>query len=320
MSEWDALRSERPYVVLDEGSADLLAERMANRFHSIAQKLKGGSLTDGADGQPGSNSRVRNQWGGKGIIKYAPSSDEITAGISQQKSLLVWQSPDGLPHFVTIDVGRLANGYGAPASNGSIAPGLGGGGAGTFPNNGTLTTFLSYRATAQIVFGTPGAMQDPFYIDIGRGQRFSALVSYVAITAQAEPPPAGLFSGAVTYAAGSLAVYATLGIGFAPTLAPVIFSQYVDVVNAGTVAAVQAYTLPIPPRANFLLPVQSSNKSDTIRLIFLDAGGRAVSSTQDFATGAVTAPIALAEDYDAVILRNEGLVFANYRLIYQLSV
>lgn len=268
-----------------------------------------------------------NQFGGKAIIKFNPTADEITNGIRAQNSLFVWESPDKQPHFITVDVGRIVNGYGAPASNASTAPGTGGGGAGTFPTPsapGSPTTFLSYRATAQVVLGTPGTMQDPFYLDIGRGQRFSALASYVAVTAQAEPTPAGTpagaFSGGVTYVPGSLGVYATLGVGFAPSLAPVTFTQYIDVTNPGTATTGAAYTLPIPPRANFLLPLQSGDKGGTSRLIFLDAGGRVITTTQSFATGAIANPIALGEDYDAVIVRNEGAVFANYRLIYQLSV
>lgn len=289
--------------------------------------LSGGGA--GSAGGAGASSLVSppNSTGGKGVIKFNPTSDDILRGIRAQTTLFTWQSPDGQPHFVTVDLGRMANGYGAPASNGSIGPGLGGGGAGTFPTPqtgapGSATPFLSYRATGQIVLGTPGTMQDPFYLDIGRGQRFSALASYVAVTAEAEPPPAGLFSGVVTYDAGALGVYATLGIGFAPSLAPVVFTQYVDTTTPGTANAGLAFTLPIPARANFLLSVQSSNKADTMRLIFLDAGGRAVASTNSFTNGTQNSlePIPLAEDYDAVILRNEGGVDANYRLIYQLSV
>jgi hypothetical protein len=283
----------------------------------------GGGQKSGQDSSQGpSLASPPNSTGGKGIIKFNPTPEEITRGIRAQTTLFSWQSPDGQPHYVTIDFGRMANGFGAPASNGSIQPGLGGGGAGQFPqpNTGTITSFLSYRATAQITLGTPGTMQDVFYLDIGRGQRFSALASYVAFTAEAEPPPAGLFSGVVTYVAGALGVYATLGIGFAPSLAPLVFTQYIDVLNPGTGNAGAAFTLPIPPKANYILGLQSSNKSDTMRLLFEDIGGRVIASTNSFANGTLIVPIPLAEDYDAVIVRNEGGVDANYRLLYQISV
>ncbi len=267
-----------------------------------------------------------NSTGGKGIIKFNPTSDEILNGIRPQVSLLVWQSPDGQPHYVTIDVGRLAGGVGGPgndslASGQAIGTGIGGGTfpLGILPNN----NLLYYRACAQITLGAPGTMQDYFYVDINRGQRFTALASYVAITAQMDPPPTNgpLENPAVS---GSMGVYATCGPAIAPTLAPVLFTQYVDDIP-GPAPTPNGFVQIIPPRANTLLAlVTNTVTSEALLLKFLNNAGEPTFRVSLTSRG-IPQPIVIPQDiysvavtFDPVGLDLTG--FYDWRLVYQLSV
>jgi len=183
-------------------------------------------------------------------------------------------------------------------------------------------------------------MQDPFFIDINRGQRFTALASYVAVTAQMSGPPIDEQTGGVVtppgytlpYTSGSLAVYATLGASVAPSLAPVIYTQYVD--NARGVVAPGAgnYIRTIPPRANVLLPVISSDAVDLLQIGLFDNSGTFINVTAIPGTikgpmalaitdvNALLTPITLPADCYGILLASSSTRAPNYRLIYQLSV
>jgi hypothetical protein len=334
-SEFGILRDDTGMIVVNEAAADMFAEKMAHRFHAAIQKSKGGR----PDGLPGVNPAAANQWGGKGIIKFNPSDAERQNGIQQEISLLVWQSPDGLPHYVTIEVGRLVSGVGGPGSDGTpgglqyvnpiTAVGLGSVGGGTWPAAQEGGIPLYYRAAAQVVMGTPGAMQDQFWIDINRGQRFTACVSYVAVTAQMRPPPVDELSGVVIspaafqtspgvgpqYVSGSMVVYATLGMAVAPSLAPVEYTQFIDYNSIGE-GPLQSASRIVPPRANFLLPLLAQ-QPDTVSIFFFDNVGDTQAQTS-IINNQVSNLIAIPEDTYGVAVR--GTQSQNYRLIYQLSV
>lgn len=333
------------YLILDERSADLLAERTARHFHSVGQKLKGGTLT-GPNGQPGPNPAAANQWGGKGIVKYNPTEADINVGTRQQQSLLVWQSPDGLPHYVTVEVGRLASSAGGPGAdntpsgtsfvlNPAVAFAQGSVGGGTWPAGQDVAgNPLYYRATAQIVLGTPGVMEDSFWIDINRGQRFTAVASYVAVTAQMNPPPTDESTGSTLvpppyttpYLSGSLVTYATLGVDVAPSLSPVLYTQYIDTTRA--IQNNDYFFRVIPPRANFLLPILQSSQvaGAKVAFQFLDNAGIVCGSSPIFTvgTGLNITPFAIPEDAFSIAISNTfGAgpgANSSIRLIYQLSV
>jgi hypothetical protein len=334
--EFGALRDDARVIVMNEAMADHLATRMAHRFHAAIQKSKGGK----ADGTPGANPGAANQWGGKAIIKYNPSSDERQIGIQQEATLITWSSPDGLPHYVTVEVGRLVGGVGGPGLDTfQVAGGIStaGNGGGTFPLGHDKATGapLSYRACAEVLIGTPGTMQDTFYMDINRGQRFTALASYVAITVKMDAPPVNqtafqgnglpLLDPAGQYISGSMAVYATLGMAVAPTLAPIMFTQYIDMNNTGQ-GGIVLLNFPriIPPRANVLLPVMASSSS-TININFFDNSGRPVGNPPVYNTGTPNAlgpTIDIPQDaYSLLLNPNPGSTGNfSFRLIYQLSV
>lgn len=298
-----------------------------------------------------------NQHGGKCTIKYNPSTTEQLSGMRAQATLVDWQSPDGEPRWVTVDVARTAAGGGGSFPGGAgastavnflpsvigvvpVASTLGFPSSGYFAiktgSTGVITTGIAYagitstsfygvdpavvgtlvvgdiiflpvayRGLMQVVLGSPSAMEDPFFIDIGRGQRFVASASYVAVTAQALAPPSG-------FQAGSIALIGRLGHGEAGSLSPVTYTIPIDSLAASAVSNVV-----IPPKANFLLPVFSSDLNNTIQLEFLDNVGNRIKALS-FGNGGQLYPIPLGNAY-SINVTNQGAVAANYELPFQIA-
>lgn len=169
----------------------------------------------------------------------------------------------------------------------------------------TLFAPLAYRGRVQVLLGQQAVMEDPFYVDIGRGQRFTATASFVGVTLQALAPPVG-------YNAGSIALWCGLGHGQARSAAPVVYTQYVDQLAPAGVTNVI-----IPPRANFLLPLRSSDVNNTVQLDFLDNTGAIIDSLQ-FGNGAMITPAPLEDAY-SINITNQGMATVNYRPCFQLS-
>ena len=235
--------------------------------------------------------RRANQYGGKGVIKFAPTEAETRSLIKQNVTLVDWQSADGEPHPVTVEVGRIAIG-----------------GGGSFPQAQSGGVALSYRPRAQVIIGQPSVMSDPFFIDINRGQRFTAAASYLAVTAEMLAPPAGGVSG-------SMSVLGGIGFGQAVTIAPVVITQYIDSLAALAVAA----PIVVPPRCNFLLPLRSSDQNNLMLVEFLDTNSAVIDVLQ-FSNGQMVAPAPLSADTYSVRVTNQGAVAASYRLIFQVDV
>lgn len=276
-----------------------------------------------------------NATGGKAVIKFNPTNDEITSGIRAQATLFSWQSPDGQPHFVTVDVGRIANGVGGPNADGTSGQTpisqMGSLGGGSFPAaQDAAGNPLYYRAVAQILLGTPGTMQDPFFIDINRGQRLTACVSYVAVTAMMRSTPVSENDGAVIvpsfggnpFVSGSICVYSTLGVGFAPSQAPLLYTQYIDSNFGDVVPGSIAYNRITPPRANRLLSAQSTNGGNGLKVEFA-APAAAGFITPPFTNGELGVfgnGLPISADGDVVILTSTSGVAASFKLVYQISV
>ena len=325
--------------------------------NEIAQqlgKLLGPKRTSMYDNR-GRDVRRVNQHGAKGVVKFNPTTEESLRGWRSQFSAVDWQSPDGEPRWVTVDVGRIEAGGGGSFPAASVVQTVARGAINAagiltvvstdgFPTSGTLarrrtstgvvatgvaytgvtaTTFtgmsaattvsaddtifrpLSYLARAQVILGSPSAMEDPFYIDVGRGQRFVASASFVGVTIQALEPP-------TNYSAGSINVIGRLGHGEAGTQAPLIYTLPIN-----SLAAAGTKNVVIPPRANFLLPLWSSDLNNTVQLDFLDEAGALINSLE-FTNGGMVAPASL-EDAHSITVTNDGASTATYRLPFQIS-
>jgi hypothetical protein len=229
-----------------------------------------------------------SQYGSKALLKYQPTAAETQIGIKQQVGLVDWSSPSGMPIETTVTVGRLSNGAG-----------------GTFPTS-TAAAKYAYRFYATVTLGVGAVMYEPFNIDVNRGQRFTVSASYVNVTIIASPPPTG-------YIAGSMLCYAGLGLGNAPSQAPVIFTQFIDGLGAGATS-----NIVIPPSCNYLLPLQSTNVNGVMQLDFLDNFGAIISSIS-FGNGQQVSPIPLEQDFYSINLTNQGAIAASYRLPFQVG-
>ncbi len=163
-------------------------------------------------------------------------------------------------------------------------------------------------------------MGAPFYMDIGRGQRFTCTASYVAVTAQMLAPP--LIVGLTgPYVSGSLTVYAGIGHGTSPTLASIIDTQYID-----TFPVFKNHTanVIVPPMANLLLPVQSNDIGATFTMDFLDNNGQNIGQLV-VGAGQLITPIPLTNECYSINVSSSNVVtqsglFTNMRLPFQLSV
>jgi hypothetical protein len=340
MSEYDVLRDDHTNLVINEAAAEMLAEKMATRFHAVAQKLQGGVL-QGVQGQPTSNPATANQTGGKGVIKFNPSVNEIQQGIRQEITLLSWQSPDGLPKYVTIEVGRLVSGVGGPGADGTkgglvfvnsvSSAGVGSVGGASWPAGlDASNNPLYYRGVAQILLGTPGTMQDQFWIDINRGQRFTTCASSVSVTAQMRSPPVDARDGGTVvpplgqgnpYISGSMLVYATLTPYVAPTLMPVLYTQYIDMGGRVVSGFTGSIDFIIPPRANLLFPTLTSAVGQSFQYRFYDNIGNTIENPPVEVMGTRTSPIVLPADcFGVQFTTTNAAVAFNGRLIYQLSL
>lgn len=251
-----------------------------------------------------------NQYGGKGVIQYGAAGGGV-AGLAPQAPqasicLVDWESADGMPRQITIEWGQIAKG-----------------GGGTYPAGTDVATGLplSYRAQAQVIFSSPSVTEDYFYADVGRGQRCTFSASRVSVTMEARTPPPG-------YLGGALGVYAAIGYGTSPSLAPVVRTEYVDNLPApvlhpstGFVTISTTALLAVPRRANFLLPVRTSLSGALIGLSFFDSSGAPTTSLQ-YASGNMITPAPIGDDEDQIqftsFLVANGILQS--RLVFQLSV
>lgn len=237
--------------------------------------------------------------GGKATLKYGPTRAETDALIVQQATLIPWKSEDGEARNVTVDVGRLM------------------GVNGTLPG-GSLSAPLSYRAIAQVLVATPATTWAPFFIDIGRGQRFTVSASSVFVTAEMLAPrgPSSISTNSAT--SGTLTVFGCIGEGTALTLAPVLYTQYADQLTSGGAGSIS--TQVIPPRANLLLPVRCSVANNEITIAFRDPVGNVI-DTFTFTNGTMVEPAEIPNDaYETRVTNNAGGSTADFRLVYQLSI
>lgn len=244
-----------------------------------------------------------NQYGAKGTIKYNPSQAESVIGMRSSISIVDWQAEDGRPCQVTVEAGILAQG-----------------GPGSFPfaTDPSGNPYV-YRQRCQVIMGSPGTMQDVFFIDLNRGQRFTATASYMAVSAEALAPPTSMAGvGGTTFVGGSVVAVGSIGYGIAISRAPTVLTLYADDM------AVQPLTnssivFRIPPRANFLLPVYGSDYTGSFALSFQDVFGTSL-GVLAFNSGQLIAPIPIPQDAFQVLLANTGATNTNTRLIFQISV
>jgi hypothetical protein len=228
--------------------------------------------------------------GRSAVIKWAPTPFEITQGILQAQNVAFWQGVKKEAQALTVDVSL---GY-LPANQDSDS---------FTPSN--------IRGYAEVEFGSDGN-RTKVKLDIGLGKRLTVVGNYVAVTVGVGRP--GFNKPSPQFTAG-----ASIGTFAAPSLGPVILTEYIDSLAINT----DSVFIPVPLKAVALLPLQSGLQlGETADITFVDHGGAVVSRNfyQQLNNGGA-APIPIVGDAAYVQIRNNANAFAaGFRLPFQLAL
>ena len=226
-------------------------------------------------------------------LKYQPTAAETMNGVKESDTVAFWQGQKKEAQALTVDVGALVP-QRIPPGEDAGAP-------------------HSARPFGTVVYGSDGNKISVNF-DIGWGVRFTVVGNYVSVLASMAPPQTGRPAGIMTVG-GSIGMFA------APSVAPVLFTEYVDeLTNTDS-----SDFIPRPMHAVQLLPLLTDALLGTTQIDFFGFGGGAIAATQlysiVFPSGTLgMSPIPLAGDVAFITITNNTGVLANYRLPFQLSM
>lgn len=216
-------------------------------------------------------------------LKWAPTEADIAANIRQMSTLALWQGHKEESQAVTIDTAVLDQPQSANAANGP-------------------------RPYVIVSFGSEGAKVD---VKMDVGQRCTVVGSYVSVLASLNPPRADFQKGQVT-------VGASIGFFAAPSVAPVICTEYIDDLSDVAPFNVSA-VIPRPVKAMYLQPMQSFTIGGTATIDFLAEDGTIVQYAVPWINGAQNVPIPLTADIAFIRVTNTG-GGPRFRLPFQLGM
>ena len=165
----------------------------------------------------------------------------------------------------------------------------------------------SARPYAQIQFGTDGFMEPPFLIDMGRGVRLTGEGNYVSVNVGMGVPLAGFTSSAMVLGG-------RLGFFAAPAQSPLMYTSYIDNLASNAASTI----IPVPERANYILPPQMSSPAGVIQIYFYDSAGNQIYTLVVTSGGAVS-PIPLTGDIFAIQVLNQAMSTQTIRIPWQIS-
>lgn len=224
--------------------------------------------------------------GDMATLKWQPTADDLRRDIRQQNTVVFWQGRKEEAQAVTVDVGLLDL---PPEANVGAGP----------------------RAYGLVTYGSDGAKTDVKF-DVGLGTRFTVVGNYVSVLVALNPPRADFTKGQIT-------VCASIGFFAAPSLAPVIYTEYVD--GLSNVAPDNVSRLiRRPAKAMQLLPMQSSLAAGTARIEFLSLDAFTARSVVTWTNSAQNIPIPLAGDVVWIRVTNTGGGAADFQLPFQLAL
>lgn len=229
--------------------------------------------------------------GRSGTFRYAPTSQDVDAGIQQSATLAFWQGQPHESQALSIDLSLVA----LPMPIGVLpapSPGID----------------VSARPYGIVTYGSDGAIVSVRF-DAGFGTRFNVSGSYVSIVAGMQAPMTGV-------APGTLSFSASIGAFASPSQAPVTLTEYLDALpNGATSAPIQR-----PQHASQILPVLSSSTAGTALLTFYGQGAGGALLSFSYPIGQLLQPIPLPSEVQYVTLKNLTGQAANFRLMFQLSL
>ena len=221
--------------------------------------------------------------GNQAKLKWNPSSDERAAGIAQQNTIARWQGFKEEAQAVTVDIARLDI---PDKAQGQAEP----------------------RVYGEVSYGSDGNFTKVRF-DVGHGTRFTVAGSYVEVFAGLNPPRIDFQEG-VAYVGCSLGFFA------APSLAPVMLTEYIDQLANGATSAFY----PRPAKAMVLLPMQSTIAAGTAVLRFYGQNQSTPLYVVNFTNSAQNVPIPITNDVAWVTVQNTGGGAADFRLPWQLAL
>lgn len=213
-------------------------------------------------------------------LKWAPTEADINAGIKTKSTLAQWQGHKEESQTVTIDTAVLDQPQSANAEDGP-------------------------RPYVVVTFGSEGAKVD---VKMDANQRCTVVASYVGVLAGLNPPRADFQKGLVT-------IGASIGFFAAPSVAPVICTEYIDDLADTFSSAL----IPRPVKAMYLQPMQSSTVGGAATIIFYAADGLIPQYQVPWINGAQNVPIPLTADIAFIQVTNLG-GGPRFRLPFELSM
>ena len=223
----------------------------------------------------------------------------VKSGIAEQQTVCFWQGVKRESQAMTVDVGMVN-----PPPPGQLAE---------------LANPASVRAYGVVEFGADGNKTSVKF-DIGRGVRFTVVGNYVAVNVVAGPP---LKENNIFDPTASITVGASLGAFAAPSMTPLILTEYVDFLDTGI--ANESGFIALPVKAVMLLQPQSDLRiGETATLEFFGYGGGTVPTmTATYAKQSnlgTEFPLPLPGDISFVRVINNGAAQRSFRLPFQLSL
>lgn len=218
--------------------------------------------------------------GDRVTLKWAPTQADILAGIHAQSTLAQWQGFKEESQAVTIDTAVLDQPQSANAEDGP-------------------------RPFVVVTFGSEGAKVD---VKMDANQRCTVVASYVGVVAGLNPPRDDFQKGLVT-------VGASIGFFAAPSVAPVICTEYID----DLADTFSSRLIPRPVKSMYLQPMQSSTLGGAATIIFYAADGVIPQYQVPWINGAQNVPIPLTADIAFIQVTNLG-GGPRFRLPFQLSM
>ena len=252
--------------------------------------------------------RQTTRLGNSAVVRFNPNDEDRALGIQATSTVILWQGEKPEAQTVTIDVGRYPGGSAGVTYPNALAP---------FDPAFPTGQPYGYRPYAELQYAVDGYLSEVIRFDIGRGQRITLAAHYVSVIVGMEAPLRVINASGdnVPQVPGSMRLGGSLGFFAASSVSPPMNTVALNLLPSGTPSP----PIIIPPRASFLLPIQSSGLGDTVDVVIQDVQGFPVGHYSFTAGVPVVNPIPLGNDAYQIVVTNTGHA-ANLRIPFQLAL
>lgn len=221
-------------------------------------------------------------------VKFNPTEEEKAVGVIESGTVAFWQGFKHEAQAATVDVAM------------TLPPAFTGPGS---------SDVRSGRPYGIIEYGSDGNRTSAKF-DVGLGTRFTVVGNYISVLVGMDPVPGNTLSSQPYVIGGSVGVFA------APSLAPVLLTEYADELANGATA-----TFRRPLRAVQILNLVTSATAGASEIAFFGANGVGFIARLSIPSGTLAlSPIPIPNDVGVITVTNNTGNSANYRLVFQLSL